>query len=217
MPTTCFDTVYHIGKLDQPRRPRTTSYEGWGLSIGRNPQDWARVAGGVSGGEPWRLEKKDGTRACFVDMHRLTGADRRAIEQRARQRGWLETTPVTTWCVDYWDDEYEEERYMCFAEEGAAREEVDWMEGAASVEKTQRPQATPALRQRWRRWFSGDLEPDQVGEAAVMAVLEDDGRYEGLWWEDTYDPMRLSAPRGAIFQKRLPRWRRTRVAALPPA
>ena len=51
---------------------------------------------------------------------------------------------------------------------------------------------------------AGDLHVEQI--LATVWVQETDNDFEGVWWEDDYDPDNLSAPRGVIVPKHLKTW-----------
>ncbi len=209
-PQRCFDEVYHVGEPQAPARRRSTSHEAWGLSVGADRGHWSSIRGGTSGGRLWAVRRKDGRQVCFVDMHGLVDRHWRSIVDKGRQRDWVRPGTVTQWCTSWWDDEWEDTFTSCFDEEWMAVEEAEGVGGEVAEVSTWAP--SEALRRRWRRWFDQDMDDVFAPTALAMAVFEDDGRQDGLWWEDEYDPVRYSAPRGGIFQKRLPRMRFTRVA-----
>lgn len=47
-------------------------------------------------------------------------------------------------------------------------------------------------------------------ECALTIWAEKNG-LDGVWWEDAYDPDRLSAPRGVIFKEKVPTFSFTKV------
>jgi hypothetical protein len=61
-------------------------------------------------------------------------------------------------------------------------------------------------------YFSPDARiPQQIAaDYAVVLWAEALGYYDGVWWEETYDPSSLSAPRGVIFQGKIGDWKISR-------
>jgi hypothetical protein len=69
--------------------------------------------------------------------------------------------------------------------------------------------ATSKLKQRWETDFTGPL--DSVGrmtiEIGILYALDASAiSFDGAWWREKLDPSTYSAPRGVIFQSRLPQW-----------
>lgn len=80
--------AYHIGTLnagdkDRDEKGNVTSYEGEGISITTDPQEWVRIA--KIGGSPlWLCEKSSGT---FIDNQKLTNEHRAIMQQWADESG----------------------------------------------------------------------------------------------------------------------------------
>ena len=72
---------------------------------------------------------------------------------------------------------------------------------------------TEKLEAWWERYFAKPLADGSapVETLAISAILQDEDRFDGLWWYDRYEPEGLSAPRGVIFPGQLREWRRDRT------
>ncbi len=183
--------VWHVGDLSR-RRVSDRSFEGNALSVSMHPVAWSRIARLDS--SLYRMRRRDGHPGLFVDL--TSPPDdllKRAVRAGFAERG-------TAWQHSYWDDELDSEVSVLFASEEDAARESD--EGDGTVEQVEVLLPTSRLRRLHR-----DLSLALVSDFAVMALLEEgEPRVDGVWWREALDPAIYSAPRGAIFQSRLPRW-----------
>lgn len=203
--------VFHIGslKVEDKASVFTSSLEGHCLSVSLCPVAWRSIA--KIGGYPlWKMEAPD---AVFLDIHKVAENKnlRQAIESWGSAKGYSETKTLwKSWSVD----EEGEWRYMICATESEARGEAEGLDegpdGRPVVEPTAVLVGTAALCQRI---FTSRLDDSDAFDFVAMVWAEDTiPDLDGVWWQETYAPECLSAPRGGIFPSRLARWGSSEVS-----
>ena len=189
---------YHLGSLKASQARH--SLEGEGVSISHSPSDWASITP-LSG--TGFLLTKEGAEFCDyhsfkMDKKWMGVAKKWAISEGWASAGWL-------YEVSYYDDEYEQDRASIVENAQEAKEEAEACGGQ--------------LRRFWGLKPTRKLEEHLKTEGAGILGVTDDyvaalyietnhPEIEGMWWEDDYDPSRLSAPRGVIFTRSLASWKR---------
>lgn len=196
-PTRTYAEVTHIGMFDAAER-NNWSLEGDGLSVSVNPDEWRSIA--KLGGKPeWTITRSDGKPLQFLDAHKLTKKQRNQIEDWAVESGIAEN--VTAYVYTYYDDEFEEEMSMTFESRKEAEDQAgfDWMseeeQSDANIEEVDVLRLTEKYRQRGSEIDDTDL--------IVSVWADQQTELDGVWWDDTLDPSRMSAPRGVIFTSHL--------------
>jgi 8-oxo-dGTP pyrophosphatase MutT (NUDIX family) len=201
-----FKKLWHVGTMN-PNDKQKGSYEGAGLSVSVNPEEWQYIAG--VGGDLWELTKQ-GNR--FLNFHRIGKTQRQQIVQWGLKKGYVE--PVVTYKVEFWDDEDQETRYHEYLDKAEADAEAKSMieeEGNESVKvvtDTEALNPTPTLLQRAHADRS---EPTMAWDYLVIVYAEDMLQCDGVWWDDRLDQYALSAPRGVIFKDKLSSWKIKKV------
>jgi hypothetical protein len=195
--------LFHVGDLAHDLRGperRGSSLEGPGLSVSVHPAAWSRIA--RRPGHLYVLERKDGALGTFVD---LTGNHTQTLAYLAIDAGFV--APAYVWRV-WMTDEEGEPSYFTFDSQQSAEYELpeDERDEDHYIERVAWFQATPKLRHLWSRDFAGQLDLAVVLDMGVLYALEAQTSFDGAWWNETYDPDRLSAPRGVIFRSKLPEW-----------
>jgi hypothetical protein len=192
VPEYCPEALTHIGSLD-PSAKGSWSLEGRGLSVSRHPEAWGRIAG--LGGPVWSV----GSAAPrFLDYHELTPEQRQAITDWGVKRGYVEVKPA--WKVTTFDDEYNDYRWTVYLDEADAEEEAEFSEG--TVDRTTSVISTMAFPDPTVK--AG--EPDVEEILATVWVEQEAEAFDGVWWEDDYNPEQLSAPRGVIVPRAIEEW-----------
>lgn len=182
----------HIGSLN-PAEKGSWSLEGQGLSVSRHPEAWGRIA--RLGGPVWTVAIRN---PRFLDYHQLTAEQKQAITEWGITRGFVEERPAFRHTC--WDDEWEQERYTDYLDRDEAEEEAEYSEGeiaevTALVATAEFPDTT--------------VKPGTDGVEEILAtvwVSHTAHEFDGVWWEDDYDPELLSAPRGVIVPRAIPLW-----------
>lgn len=187
-PTLTFPELYHVGSLNAEEKGND-SYEGAGLSVSVHPNAWRRIA--RIGGETWKVTKAGNQ---FLNYHETTPEQHAEMVKWAVKQGYAE--PTTYWSVSYYDDEWDEERVFYCDSREEAEEEAEGYDTDQIEEHPNKLRGTEKLMQRCKVNKSHMQHPDHL----IATVFADDVLgLDGVWWEDTFDPSRLSAPRGVIF------------------
>lgn len=190
-------TVYHVGNLDSPRKKPHVSYEGSGLSVSLHPDAWRKIARGHVSGDTWELSKDD------PKFLLATKANKEKAAQWAVKNGWLEE--ATRYRVSWFDDEMDDEVSMEFDSLDEAQ-----AEDRGEPEPVNSYTFAKKGKDYWRKAFQSKPDNSMASDFAVLWFAEGRG-YDGVWWNDKLDPVRLSAPRGVIFQSRLGEWSKKKV------
>lgn len=204
VPTVTKDVVYHVGDLSKKRQSGGTGYEGDGLPVSEHPRAWSSIAQ-LGGRDLWHLSKKGGK-----FMNALAAMKNKALRSRvvawATNTGWA--TSGQAWRITRWDDEWEQEVSSTFYDEEEARYEADDDE----VESFSTLLPTPMFLDWWMKTTSQkDIDPSLLDDMLFYLFARDQTDLDGVWWNETLDVLRLSAPRGSIFQDRLSRWKKIKV------
>ena len=167
--------------------------EGSMLSVSKHPEVWAEIA--ALGNHAQLLERIDGSLGRFVDYYSLSQS---YIDRILASSGLVKRTSL--WKATSTDEDGGE-TYILFASKREAENEDD-----AEITKVSGWKPTPILKEMWHRYFDSALHPIMVPEIAMIFILEKSKKYDGIWWDEELAPYRYSAPRGGIFQNRLPEW-----------
>ncbi len=200
-----FKSLLHIGSLptDTPlvyapdRFGNGAHYEGIGLSVTTEPDEWQRI--GVPG-DIVAVSKLDRKPGAFLDWHN----DKKSVKLAWRwavDEGWAYYD--TAWDVVY-SDEYGE-RNMRFYSKKDAETEVEYSDGQGlRIVPREALRPTKKLSSRWASLFNNDYIFVEE-EAVNLWIAAIHPELDGVWWEDIIDHD-LSAPRGNILPHALPRW-----------
>jgi hypothetical protein len=203
LPTTQKKIVFHVGTGQPPSDKPYHSYEGTGLSVSEHPEAWRMIA--RLGDDPtWQLTRLDRRPGCFVDMRKLSPAQVERLRRTAIEHGLL--APRTEYVVSYYDSELDDDCEMTVYSLEQAEEEADSMQ--CDVKKRRGFGPTALLMEMWSKRFKAQEPPDDF---ALTVVLEGIGSWDGVWWHDKLEPMKLSAPRGMMFQSKLSEWQATKI------
>jgi hypothetical protein len=197
-PYRYFDRLTHVGRFEgTAERSQRFSYEGAGMSVSNCPEAWRQIARGQVAGDDWHVSAVQG-RLSLIDYHSLSESSdfQETVKAYALTAGWVE--PVTVYRFSQFDDELEAEVFSDFLSYQEALTEADDDEGCISIIEGYR--ATEALCER-----SNVSRIDLIAtlEQAALVYLEEHTDAHGVWWEDKFDPLCYSAPRGVIFQSAL--------------
>jgi 8-oxo-dGTP pyrophosphatase MutT (NUDIX family)/RNA:NAD 2'-phosphotransferase (TPT1/KptA family)/GNAT superfamily N-acetyltransferase len=196
-----FKKLWHVGTMN-PKDKRDDSYEGAGLSVSVNPEEWSMIA--KLPGSYWEFTKPGNK---FVNFHRLSKAQKQQIVKWGIKNGYAQ--PAQLWRHEWYNDEIDDWQYSDYPTKAEAEGEL----GSYGPEEKVTPvkgglNATPKLSQKSLR---GKIDPTEVMDLLVAAYAEDELDCDGVWWDDTLDPENLSAPRGVIFPSKLPSWKKRKA------
>lgn len=188
LPRLTFDELHHVGTLDITRR-KQGSHEGCHLSVSTHPDAWREIHTSDTG---LKTLAKPG--ATFINAHAVSEQDRADILRWAEANALIETRVV--YQLEQADEDgnpgaqyfvtYEQAENECYDE--------DDLDAISAVDAYV---LTPALITRMNLY---EKEPYINGfDYVLMAFAEDHTDADGVFWTDTLDVSRYSAPRGALF------------------
>lgn len=195
LPVIEHEQVFHVGTLDGSDR-KAASYEGDGLSVSIHPDDWAQIA--KLPGATHRIQAEDQP-LRFVSFHDLDPEARDRLRAWGAEQGWM--TERQVYRVSYFDDEWDDVISMEFDDPAEAEAEATALDLDPDDEHTAfvttsawRPTPDfPAER------VNTDSDPTDLLLAHYVREHRPD--IDGIWWEDTYAPEHLSAPRGVLVRE----------------
>lgn len=191
----------HVGTLN-PADKKSVSHEGQGLSVSQHPSAWGRIAR-LGSGEVWSVGRAD---AQFLDYHQLTEEQVTAIADWGVARGYVERQPV--FMIHEYDselDEYRSYTTTSVTDVEAAQKEFDDFgdeDEPLRIEETTALVTTALFPDKTVK--AGETGQDQI--LATLWVAEEAPLIDGVWWQDPFDPVALSAPRGVIAMARIAEW-----------
>lgn len=194
IPTKSFKQLYHVGSLDASKK-REGSYEGAGLSVSTHPDAWRRIAKGFVTGDTYVLQKSGNT---FLNANNLNKSAKNTIQQWAVKSGLLE--PSIVYRVSYYDDELESEVYSDYDSYEQAKLEADDESDIKKIVGSYKP--TDKLKTLTK---NPRMTPTSVLDYVLPLYAEELG-YDGVWWQDTLDIGKFSAPRGVIVPSKISTW-----------
>jgi len=204
MPTVDFDELWHVGEMDISKK-NPGSYEGSGLSVSVNPEAWEEISPNTAGAY-WLLTKPGNRFLDFYGVWENTQL-RQSVIQWGIQQGYVESKML--YRVGWYDDELEDTVYMEFnTREEAEREAPGLEDGDQTIEEV--PEGitpTAKLGQYVGETVSLANTPDMLCSAYAEQVMH----LDGVWWDEILSPEILSAPRGVIFNSKLPSWTKKQV------
>lgn len=185
--------VYHIGELDVSKKAHGSQETNLGISVSEVPHSWSRIT--PLGGNLYRFTNPNGK---FLDNHKMTKKDKEMIFAWADDHGLVEVTEI--FGFSYYDDEWEDTMYQEFETLEDAEEEAEMYD--AEVTSKQAYRATSKLNSTigWK------VDPIMVEDYLAILYAHEVLDVDGVWFNDKLDSLRLSAPRGTIFDEKLKDW-----------
>lgn len=198
--------VWHVGSLDVDSRTDRPSLEGPCLSVSVNPEEWGHIA--RVAGDTWRLSWQD---AKWLDACNLTESALRDILEWSHAEGLIE--PIQCWRAWHYDGEADAWGYFSFVSAEAARHEIDpEPEETGEVPSLNGElvdcidgwRATDAGMARLERWADPlDGEAAAIILYAMIKLGPEMPDLAGIWWDEEFNPLSLSCPRGGVIPGRL--------------
>lgn len=199
LPLRRIDSLWHVGELSPEAKRLEMSHEGPCLSVSRHPAEWGRIAR-LGSNTTWKLSREG---AQWIDVHEVPKRTMTALGKWAVAEGLAE--PCTIYEVERYDDEIEDTLVSRFLDKEEALDEADLDEDdedqAATVNERKGLRLTEAGRARLPRYSSEIADRDALLLLAALHLEATRGAEApvGLWWEDDYDPLVYSCPRGGIL------------------
>ena len=183
--------LIHVGQMRGKPWP-SDSQEGLLLSCSNCPDDWSRIAR-LGAGVEWTVRKNGLIK--LLHIHKLN---------RKTRKDWMtasETAGLVIPTVQYKvisTDEEGEELYSIYASKAAAAAECN--EGDKPL-KIKGWKASEKLAHFWNG--KKRIDPIFVETAALVYLAFKNHPIDGIWWNDVYDPVSLSAPRIGIHPSKI--------------
>lgn len=183
--------LYHVGTMDITKKSKL-SHEGNGLSVSNCPDAWRRITKGLTHGKTFMLRKRG---MKLLDFYMLTAEEKAEIQRWAVSNGYVEKATLyksVTW------DEFGEEFFSLYESYEEALTEADGEE--------ERVQPVDGLlpTQKMKDTSMVHIELMQVRDFITALYTEQVLDYDGIYWDELLDEGVYSAPRGVIFNSKLP-------------
>lgn len=186
--------IYHVGTMDISKKSNF-SQEGNGLSVSNCPDAWRQITEGFSHGDCFKLSKPY---MKLLDYYSLTDEEKTTIQKWAVQQGYV--SPGVVYKAVFGD-----EIYSLYDQYEKALEEVgDDPESVVPIESILPTQKL--LDYSLVKVELLDL-PSIIAELYAEQVLD----YDGVYWDEVLDVYSYSAPRGVIFNSKLPTFQATNL------
>ena len=194
--------LFHVGCMDGKPWP-TSSMEGPLRSCSSWPEDWRAIAR-LGPAPVWTVQRMDGTPLALVNFRRLGRPDKTRWLTKAVALDLIR--PATLYKAQVGEDQHT----FCLTMEEARQESEGWVRPV----KGWLPRR--GLNLFWHGSEEKKVSPFFAVDAAFTFLAKQIPMVDGIWWNDSYDPGNLSAPRVGIFPeqvKRLLRKRRVIILA----
>ena len=190
-PQRLIGNLYHVGTMDITKKSKF-SHEGNGLSVSNCPDAWRRITKGLTHGKTFMLRKRG---MKLLDFYMLTAEEKAEIQRWAVANGYVEEATLyksITW------DELGEEFFSLYESYDKALAEAD--------DKEERVQPVDGLlpTQKMKDTSMVHIELLQVRDFITALYTEQVLNYDGIYWDELLDEGVYSAPRGVIFNSKLP-------------
>ena len=189
------DSIYHIGTMNIKDRSSRESHEGKSLSVSTEPNAWAKINKGFTGGDLWLLNKKNNK---FVDMVKIDNDIWDQLYSWGEQSGYFKQQTMYKYC--YYDDEMDDTLCQEFDTYEEALAEVIDDDEKDNIEKVSGAYIpTEKFKKETGTVFHKDL-------IVAIYCINKNINVDGLWWDEKLDILRYSAPRGNIFDHIVHTW-----------
>lgn len=189
------DTVFHVGLLDYNKKNRF-SYEGDTLSVSQCPKTWSSLA--RTQGKNNLLYKEN---ASYVDYYQFIRENKLHIINHGLEYNQIIEKDVFSY--SYFDDEMDTEVTI----EALSKEDI-FEEHSMIDDSDLNYERKFVLSNHGMDFFPYSkfdrLDITPVVLDYIKQEFSEDKNIVGVWWNDIFDPSRYSAPRGAIFNHKLP-------------
>ena len=163
------------------------------LSVSVTPSAWCHIA--RIGGDRTEISRMGGE-LVFLDFHKMGKPLRNKIITDALNSDMAKH--VQEWQA-WGGDEEGNERFSIHETREQAEYETD--------EDCKAPTPISSIKVSSdvaRAWCGQETLHTFQSLAALSFLAFKDTKLDGIWWHDTFDPWSLSAPRGGVFQDRIP-------------
>lgn len=198
--------VYHVGDLSGERKKPHISYEGKGISISVHPNTWLQIMRGDGAAthetlHTYELANPHGE-FYYIDPTKPLQVERDWCLENQFVRD------VPGYRVTY-TNEFGDTSRMEFYSKETALIEAESRNGKID------PATILSLGPKGiSYWLDAFRQPPESADPIVIEGLlpvwyaEANG-FDGVWWDEEFDPQNYSAPRGVVFQNQLDGWEKT--------
>lgn len=215
------NSVYHVGTMKPENlglNSGSGSLEGRCLSVSQCPHAWTQIAK-LGGNDLFELSKTGGR---FLDVISVLNDPKlhTEITNWAISNGYAKrTTAFRVWTDD---DESGEWSYFTVGTRKEAIHEININDDPSFNPDVDGPGGGPRIEPidivagTEKLWIESGAKLPAAQDASdliilVFAAKEGKPRFgvdlDGVWWNENFDPDRLSAPRGGIFPERIQDWK----------
>lgn len=190
-PQRLIGNLYHVGTMDIAKKSKF-SHEGNGLSVSNCPDAWRRITKGLTHGKTFMLWKRS---MKLLDFYILTAEEKTEIQRWAVSNGYVEEATLyksITW------NEFGEEFFSLYESYEEALTEAD------NEEERVQPVDGLLPTQKMKDTSMVHIELLQVRDFITALYTEQVLNYDGIYWDELLDEGVYSAPRGVIFNSKLP-------------
>jgi hypothetical protein len=214
------DHVYHVGTLDPSNlglNSGSGSLEGRCLSVSLCPNAWVGIAR-LGGYDLHKLTKSGGR---FLDVHAIMSDPEltdRVVDWAIKDGLAIRKQVFRAWS---YDDENDDWSYLLAETRSAAIHEINIDDNEGFDPDSFGPEGRPLIEpfdivagteKLWKASGATLGPADDAMDLVIICFASEsasglaDGPIDGVWWNEAYDPDRLSAPRGGILPERLAEW-----------
>lgn len=194
LPIRKLNKVYHVGNMDANNKSNF-SLEGSGLSVSVTPKEWIKIAQ-LGGRDLYILTNPNGV---FVNGNKLNKQQKSNVLSWGVENGYV--LQEETYRVYHYDDELGQKVYMEFSTHKEAEQEADDVNDIKIYKGGIKP--TEKLKFDTKQ---NKVDVPQTFDLLLTLFVENDTKYDGVWWNDKLDTSKYSAPRGVIFNTKLNNW-----------
>lgn len=190
-PQRLIGNLYHVGTMDITKKSKF-SHEGNGLSVSNCPDAWRRITEGLTHGKTFMLRKRG---MKLLDFYMLTAEEKSEIQRWAVSNSYVEEATLyksITW------NEFGEEFFSLYESYEEALTEAD------NEEERVQPVDGLLPTQKMKDTSMVHIELLQVRDFVTTLYTEQVLNYDGIYWDELLDEGVYSAPRGVIFNSKLP-------------
>ena len=138
----------------------------------------------------------------LVDYHGLKNSQKKSLDEQALKHGLF--SYENGFRLEWFDDESNTHQFTLFKTRAEAEENAPDYEPNFKIIDELLYSAAPKLIEYWHSRHGGtEIDYLSTREAAHIWLFDHHTEFDGVFFNDTLDPMNLSAPRAGLFQRTL--------------
>lgn len=191
MKTKTFKKLYHQGSLNINDKKNYNLEGNHGLSVCNIPNVWNKITP-LSSSKEFVLTKSNNS---FLDFHELNNEELDIIYNWGIENDYLKETNI--YVASYYDEDMDQEMEITFYSKNEALEEYE----DSDIKQKKGYVATEKFSK-----FNGYSNKDNI-DLIVVPFVKENTDLDGVFWNDTLDISRYSAPRLIIIEEKLNSWK----------